>query len=362
MQLPLNGKLPINLFASSFNKTTSTYKYYWLISILEIVVEENKNEIPVRDILIKMICNAWYPIHYFKLSFDILDLLNQNSKEIQRITDFPIDSSKNNLFSFLNNNKDRNINALINHFGRYVPYRFLSPWFSNKTDKEIFALSQDYSNDCFYRFISKKNYWNKSDLDKLSEKNYRVLIYFCYWNLTIYLQSKIPNVPDIPNKLIKPVKRVALNSQRKFWNIVFDKLHYIPCIYTNEKLIKANFDVEHFIPYSFVSHDLIWNLIPANTNINSSKGNKLPRLNDFFDEFVNIQQIGIKTVYEKQPRNKLLEDYLVLGGNIKDVINLPFESFKSKYYNVMSPLLQIAENMGFEYWNFNKPKNLSSKF
>ncbi len=85
-------------------------------------------------------------------------------------------------------------------------------------------------------------------------------------------------------------------------------------------------------------------------------------MNDFFDEFVKIQQIGIKTVYEKQPRNKLLEDYLVLGGNIKDVINLPFESFKSKYYNVMSPLLQIAENMGFEYWNFNKPTNLSSKF
>ena len=95
--------------------------------------------------------------------------------------------------------------------------------------------------------------------------------------------------------------------------------------------------------------------------LNSLNANADTQL-EIIKPFMKIQQIGIKTVYEKEHRNKLLEDYLVLGGNIKDVINLPFENFKSKYYNVMSPLLQIAENMGFEYWNFNKPKNISNKF
>uniref|UniRef100_UPI0040483A9D HNH endonuclease domain-containing protein n=1 Tax=Mariniflexile sp. TaxID=1979402 RepID=UPI0040483A9D len=55
-----------------------------------------------------------------------------------------------------------------------------------------------------------------------------------------------------------------------------DELGSVDCIYTGEKLIKGNYAVEHFIPYSFVSHDLIWNLIPADKSFNSSKSNRLP--------------------------------------------------------------------------------------
>nr|WP_238383860.1 HNH endonuclease domain-containing protein [Olivibacter domesticus] len=32
--------------------------------------------------------------------------------------------------------------------------------------------------------------------------------------------------------------------------------------------------MERFIPYSFVSHDQIWNLIPSNNSFNISKSNK----------------------------------------------------------------------------------------
>ncbi|MFN5883821.1 MAG: HNH endonuclease domain-containing protein, partial [Bacteroidota bacterium] len=51
----------------------------------------------------------------------------------------------------------------------------------------------------------------------------------------------------------------------------------IQCIYTNNDLVIGNYAVEHFVPYSFVSHDLMWNLIPADTSFNSSKSDKLPR-------------------------------------------------------------------------------------
>ena len=39
---------------------------------------------------------------------------------------------------------------------------------------------------------------------KYLNQNIKVLKDFCYWNLVIFLQAKNPNVPDIPNKLIKP--------------------------------------------------------------------------------------------------------------------------------------------------------------
>jgi 5-methylcytosine-specific restriction endonuclease McrA len=92
----------------------------------------------------------------------------------------------------------------------------------------------------------------------------------------LYLQKHNPNVPDIPNKLIKPPRRNSLLNQRRFWNRVFDHTGPLECIYTQKKLIDGNFAVEHFVPYAFVSHDLIWNLIPADPSFNSRKNDRLP--------------------------------------------------------------------------------------
>jgi len=89
--------------------------------------------------------------------------------------------------------------------------------------------------------------------------------------VAVYLQVKNPNVPDIPNKLIKLPVRKALTEQRKFWDIVLAELGRVNCIYTNKKLVVGDYAVEHFLPYAFVSHDLMWNLIPADRSFNSSK-------------------------------------------------------------------------------------------
>ena len=37
MNLPFSYSLPIQKLASSFSKTSATYKFYWLIGIIELV-------------------------------------------------------------------------------------------------------------------------------------------------------------------------------------------------------------------------------------------------------------------------------------------------------------------------------------
>jgi hypothetical protein len=65
--------------------------------------------------------------------------------------------------------------------------------------------------------------------------NTKILKDFCFWNLALYLQSKNPNVPDIPNKLIKPALRNSLTKQRtQFWDLVLRELGSVRCIYTGE--------------------------------------------------------------------------------------------------------------------------------
>ena len=350
--IPQNIDLTTNKLSTVFNNTAASYKFYWFISILQLFAGRNTHKIPIKDVLIRMICNAWYPINYYKLNFGYSDKLNENIALIQKVLNIPIDVSLNDLFLLLQNSKNPLVNKLIIHFEQLVPYRFLSPWIKG-SKKEVIKQSQVYNDNCLYSL-------NKDD-DNCIEinpdwsdylfKNSKILLDFSYWNLLQYLQVRNPNVPNIGNKLIKPIARGNLNNQKSFWNLVLNEIGTIKCIYTGKSLQVGNFDIEHFIPWSFVSHDQLWNLIPADSSVNSSKSNKLPPLEKYFDSFVDTQYEAINIVFNKKPEIRLLEDYLILGSSIKDVIQKPYSDFKKKYYNILSPLVQIASNSGFEFWN-----------
>lgn len=350
--LPQNIDLSTDKLSSVFNNTTASYKFYWFISILQLFSDRNIQKIPIRNILIRMICNAWYPVNYYKLNFGYSDKLDENIALIQKVLNIPIDVSLNKLFMLLQNSKDPLVNKLIKHFEQLVPYRFLSPWIKGSKN-EVIKKSQDYSRNCLYSLnIENDNCVEiNPDWNDYLIRNNKILLDFSYWNLLKYLQVRNPNVPNIGNKLIKPILRGNLNNQRKFWNIVLNEIGSIKCIYTGKSLQLGDFDVEHFIPWSFVSHDQLWNLIPADSSVNSSKSNKLPPLERYFESFVNMQYEAINIVFNKQREIRQLEDYLILGTSINDIIQKPYSEFKQKYYNILSPLVQIASNSGFEFWN-----------
>ena len=109
--------------------------------------------------------------------------------------------------------------------------------------------------------------------------------------------------------------------------------------------------MEHFIPWSFVSHNQLWNLIPAENIINSSKSNKLPLLKKYLKPFVLTHRGAIEIVYKQQPKNKLLEDYLFLGNSIPKILDLSENELTAGFKNTLEPLIQIANNSGFEIWN-----------
>ncbi len=349
--LPLNRRLSVTKLSSVFNNTVASYKFYWFISLLQLFTERNNKSIPIKDILIKMICNAWYPINFFKLSFGFSDKLNTNISIIRSILNIPIDISKEELFVKLQCTSDKQVNRLIIHFEQLVPYRFLSPWIKG-TKNEIIQRSQFFENNCLYRFNNDgiNSIEINPDWSTYLNENNKILIDYTYWNLNLFLQVRNPNIPDVAGKLIKPISRGSLIKQRNFWNIVLNEIETFNCIYTGKTLTVDNFDMEHFIPWSFVAHDQLWNLLPSNSSINSSKSNKLPLLDKYLEPFVDAQYQAINTVYRKQPQNKLLEDYLILGTNISDIVRTPLLDFKDKYYNTLSPLVQIANNSGFEFW------------
>ncbi|MCR5549528.1 MAG: HNH endonuclease [Bacteroidales bacterium] len=350
MTLPQNNKLPIPALAGIFNNTSATYKFYWFVAIMEIVVKEHKTKISFWEIIAGMIAESWYPIHYFKLSFGKSDSLYMQSLALQQELNIPIDADKKKIKQLLIDNiNDNHIKSLLRVFSLNVPYRFLSPWIKYTSDKNVISRSQQFENECLYAINGEYIEVNSKWIDYLSE-HYLILKDFAFWNLTEFLQKRNPNVPNLPSKLIKPIQRDSLIKQHKYWNNYIETIGNLKCIYTGKTLLPKNYDLDHFVPWSFVSHNLLWNLIPADSSINSSKSNNLPPLDIYLKPFSHIQQDALKTLYEKNPNDNILEDYLIVYDSVSDLVRLSENDFYSVFRKTFSPMIQTAENMGFKIW------------
>ena len=96
----------------------------------------------------------------------------------------------------------------------------------------------------------------------------------------------------------------------------------------------------------------MWNLIPSDPSINSSKSNKIPNLDFYLQKLALTHQTALKIAFETSRRNKLLEDYLSLGATPDEIITMNESQLYNCFRNTFSPMVQIATNMGFETWNY----------
>ena len=347
LQLPNSKDLPIGILAGCFRSTVATYKFYWILSIIE-AVENGKTTISKKEIFIKMVANAWYTVNYFKVSFGTADKIEEVTEAIKEIEKLDIALDKNAIEKRLLSSPLNETEKLLKHFDKNVPHRFLSGWFPNIPDKElqkeIYQLSQQFDNQCLYALHKDKIEINPDWVDYL-KLNSGILKGFCYWNLSLFLQVRNPNVPDIPNKLIKSPTRGSLEKFKTgFWDIVINELGPITCIYSGEKLSIGGYVVDHFVPHAFVSHDLVWNLIPADSSHNGTKSDKLPHQKKHLEGFYKLQETAFEIVKNHPSTNKkIFEDYLtIFPQSIWD---------KTKLEDTIQPLITIAHNNGFEYFN-----------
>jgi hypothetical protein len=99
------------------------------------------------------------------------------------------------------------------------------------------------------------------------------------------------------------------------------------------------------VPHAFVSHDLIWNIIPIDKWFNSSKSDKLPSIEKYFDKFFNLQKMAFEIVKNHNSKNKYLEEYLTIFPDLEDSNGFDYKRYKES----IQPLLTIASNNGFVY-------------
>ena len=353
--IPQSDFLSTKNLSRVFNNTTATYKFYWFQSLLQMHNEEGIYRMNVWDLVIRMVANAWFPIHYFHLSFGSMDSLHRIVTELQWMTDLPMDAKKEEVVECLTVRlDDKKVKDQLATLIRNVPYRFLSPWINYTSDADVIARSHAYENGCLYSiqktkdefYITINPVWSKYLQDY-----YGILTDFINWNLTLFLQQRNPNIPNIPNKLTRPMERTSLSKQRRFWDDVIKVGGHVHCIYTGQEIHIGDYAVDHFLPWSFVAHDQLWNLIPADNSINSSKSDKLPPLDRFLKKLAEEHREAIRIYLGAGKKESALEDFTSLGYTPRDLLQLNRERFLAAYQQTFSPLFQIAQNMGYEVWN-----------
>jgi hypothetical protein len=358
MILPYSEDLPIANLSAVFKDTTNSYKYFWFLAQLELLKSNDKATIPIDRIIIEMIGDAWFPVIYFKLSFGKQDRLSDSIMDLQRYLGLPKDIPKNELRDILLKKKnDPIVKKTIATLSRYVPYRFLTPWYSevlrgvidSKKNDLIISLSNRgfvaSDSKCFYKITYDSIEMNLIWKDYLL-KHFTILNGFTYWHLLQYLQKNNPNVPNISEKLTPPETR-SLNNAKIYWKTYFEiKNRTISCIYSNERIFVDNFSIDHFLPWSFVAHDQLWNLLPVPKSVNSSKGDSLPS-SIYIEKFIEIQFDAFHCNHLIL-KEKALEDYSILFNNsISEISRLNKKAFTRTLLQNIKPLMQIATNMGF---------------
>lgn len=360
MELPRESYLSVEHLSSTFNNTTNSYKFYWFLAIIE-KVKEGKELISIDDLVILMISEVWYPVNYFRLSFGKQDQFEDVIKNLRNKLNCSIDIKRNDLIILLYENKNhKEVKKLIRKLRRWVPQRFIRPWFSIElrgtkdqfVNSKIIQLSNiefnKVSSPPLYKFVDDDKILLHPEWIEYLLKNIGIVVDFTFWNLLKYLQQRNPNVANISVKLFPPSKR-DLSTARKFWNLYFDKKPSVLCIYSNTILEKHDYSLDHYLPWSYTGHDKLWNLIPTKKSINSSKSNSLPD-DKYIKKFTHTQYDALQTLAKGNMKSqRLLEDYcLLFNKSTNEILSIDYNTFDQMILDNITPQMQIAKNMGFD--------------
>lgn len=297
-----SNKLDVKKFENLLSNNDQGYKFFWLEAILKLIAQ-NKQLFTFEDVIDEMIVGAWRMVTYYHLRLGhtvngnaenflehAIRILYECSKEdIGNKT-----PSKDRLLFLIQKYQDNLMEDKL-HMTDYVPYRLIKPF----VEKE----GKDYIDRKNYgRFIAYLNAFTKVNHEffyditdaenplkrriRLNEEwvnfilqNYAVIMGWLRFNKALFIQDRNPGVPGVMYKVAPETeeKRKSLKNARELWIATVDvtgKPLYE--IYTGNELSINEFDLDHFVPRSYVSNDELWNLTPMAKQLNSSKNNKLP--------------------------------------------------------------------------------------
>ena len=188
--------------------------------------------------------------------------------------------------------------------------------------------------------------------------NLGILLGWTDYNMIMYLQRRNPGVPGIASKIYPPQER-KLTVVTKYWKYIIGSMP-VADIYTGEVLTTKDLSIDHFVPWSYVASDELWNLIPTPKSVNSSKSNNLPDWDRYFKRLAGAEYDAYEKTCSDEKAAKLFHECAKENLNSDDVRYRLYrpgqsrEQFTNQLEEVMHPVYESAKNMGFRQWVYGK--------
>lgn len=345
-----------------FQNTTNSYKYYWWFSILQLIKRKENTVFKFNDLVLQMIIFAWYPVNYYKLSLGKQDQLAKHIKRIKnQFYELKEDIKEEDLLQFLITNKENIIiKDILAKLTKYVPYRFIRPWFDetigvedSKVNGLIISLQNNKKKIIPYTInIETNEIVLNPEWFKWIYSNIKIIESFTLYELFKYVEKNNPYVSNISLKLFKPQVR-KLTEPTKLWkNFIEIKGFETKSIFEGKPLISIQkLAIDHYLPWSLVTNDKLWNLHPIEQSVNSSKSNNIADVK-YLDAFTNLQHHFIQHI--STLNSKYLEDYFTLFSIGKsELLKIPNQKFTELLSAKIKIETELAINLGYNTkWSY----------
>lgn len=371
--------LDIEGFSRMMKDPSFCYKFYWLEAIVQLI-SEDKKQATYEDIINEMISNAWYSVLEFHLHLSglfgdgqVKDNLEKAVFRLRELTLLPNNASKVEIKNkLLEYSSDKELHGYKMELTKNVPYKALSG-FANRGIEKIDLNSNLGRMIAYYNKLSQSEIllpytfnednglariitFNKSWIQMIQDNTVTILGWIQLEKIK-WLQNNNPEVPGLVYKMAPMDEKMRkLNNARKLWKEVLE-IRPIVDVFKDEIIDKTNYDVDHFIPWSFVMNDELWNLMPMDSSWNSRKSNKLPQWDLFFGRFADNQYVlyelmhtkpGIHKLYEGCYRDNLHSIWANQELYHKGNTSGEFQKILEKN---MRPVYDSAKRQGYEIWN-----------
>ncbi|CCZ42688.1 putative uncharacterized protein [Clostridium sp. CAG:122] len=372
--LKYKNELNIDSFIHMLDDTTECYKFYWLDALLKLF-SLGKTEIVFDDLINQMIADAWYSVVEYHLhlgpknaSGKIMNSLERAVIKLSQLTNIPNDADRDTIILAVKEN-DRELHGEKDQLTKNVPYRMLSPFMHeikgndriwDQKKRLIAYIEQLNKKECIPYQITdgaglKKHVVINEEWQDFFMDNFVTISGWIEVKKVRYLQGRNPGVPGIIYKLVpENNKQRKLRYVRNLWNTIIETKPVYD-IYSEKLLGLNDFDIDHFVPWSFVANDELWNLLPMDSSLNSSKSNNLPQWK-YFELFAKNQYMMYESAKSSEKImdkfKKCQRDNLVMPWSMEElyIAENDREAFIKVLEEKLHPVYDSARIQGYEIW------------
>lgn len=367
--------LDIEGFSLMMKDPSYCYKFYWLEAIVKLI-SLNVEKTTFDEVINEMIYNAWYSVREFHIHLSgmqadgqVRDGLERAVLKLAELSGLRSNASKEEIYKAIKEH-DSELKDAKGQLTNMVPYRALAGFFAKdnstvdwESNKRLTAYIREFDRNINllpYTLgdsskLKKEINFNPIWMEMIQDNTVSILGWIQYEKVK-WLQNNNPEVPGLVYKLAPMDEKMRkLGNVRKLWEGVLE-LSEVRDVFTGKMIISKEYDIDHFIPWSFVMNDELWNLMPMDSSLNSAKNNRLPKWDPFFKEFANNQYLLYELIHEKPGIHKLYEScyrdnlHCIWAGQELYHNGNTREEFCDILKKNMKPIYDSALRQGYEIW------------